>query len=170
MKPLSEPKQKKAEQLAFQSSEVLLEGFRIDLSAAPEKWLALSHEIGGRRLCAAMAHILSLMYRDRFGRAFLFSEPCMTFELLYHLNAYLWSRGLTRRRHVSTLLLTRAHIACACHSVEIDSTDVYRRSQRLMFRYFFGVRKEYRRSENDPYAARIGKRFVRIPFYRLFRK
>lgn len=167
MEPLTQTEQDTAAALLFSCTEILPEGFRIELSGTAERWAALSRAIGSRRLCAFAADVLAKAYRDTFRKPFLFSERCIAFEIRYHVNAYLWTRGLRRTRHVSTLLLSRARIERTCHSIEIDKTDVYRKSQRILFRYFFGIRPAYRRTQSDPYAKRIGTRWVRVPFYRL---
>ena len=167
MKPLTERQENTAGELLFRCAEVLKEGFRIDLSASPAAWAALSRELGSKRLCAWIAKTLSDAYERTFQTAFLFSERCMTFELKYHLNAYLAVKGFRHVRHVSTLFFPKSVIERTCHSIEIDTTDAYRLSQRIAFRYFFGVRKAYRRTEADPYAKKIGNRCVRIPLYRL---
>ena len=166
MKPLSEPETTKLHALLSRCTEVKAEGFRVDLSQEPKAWAALSRAIGARRLCAAAAKWLNDAYRAQFHRAFLFSVPCMTFELLYHLNAYLCVLGFRHTRHVSTLLFSKAVLEQKCRSIEIDTGDVYRRSQRLAFRYFFGIRKAYKRTEQDPYAKPVHGRYVRSPFYR----
>lgn len=166
MKALHEDERNRADALLAGCTEVLAEGFRIALFVDPEGWAELSCAVGARRLCAYAAGWLCAAYERQFGEPFLFSERCMTFELLYHLRAYLWVRGLCRVRHVTTLLFPRRTIKRTCRSVEIDRNDVYRLSQRIAFRYFFGIRGMYRRTEKDPYAKRIGGRYVRVPLYR----
>ena len=157
---------KEAQKTLLDCTEVLPEGFRIDLSAAPARWDALSRALGSRRLSIVCAETLEKTYEKRFHEPYLFSARCMAFEFRYHLNAYLSVKGFRKLRHVTTLILPRARIERTCRSVEIDCTDAYRWSQRLMFRYFFGVRKGYRRTPRDPYAKPRGSGFVRIPFYR----
>lgn len=167
MKALTNRERKTAKRLLSGCTEILPEGFRIDLSAYPERWDAVSRAIGTKRLCAWVSSALSSAFEARYGKPFLFSEPCMTFELKYHLNAYLFVKGLRHVRHVSTLLIPKRLLDRGCRSVELDVTDVYRLSQRFAFRYFFGIRKVCRRTDRDPYAKKIGARYVRIPFYRL---
>lgn len=167
MRPLTERERKTANELLFRCTEVKREGFCVDLSEDPDGWAALSREIGAKRLCAFAAEALSEAYAERFREAYLFSERCMTFELKYHLNAYLCVKGFRRVRHVSTLLFSRAVLDRKCRSIEIDTGDVYRFSQRLAFRYFFGIREPYRKTCRDPYARQVGSRWIRIPFYRL---
>ena len=167
MKRLSESEAKTAKKLLLRCTEVLPEGFRVDLSVEPDGWAALSRALGSKRLCAYVAETLRAMYRKRFSETFLFSVPCMTFELRYHLNAYLCVKGYRRTRHVTTLLFNKDMIERKCFSIEIDRNDVYRLTQRVMFRYFFGIDRMYRRTARDPYAKKLGGLYLRIPFYRL---
>ena len=167
MKQLTGQEAKTAKKLLLRSTEVLPEGFRIDLSERADEWAALSRELGSRRLCAFVAETLRSMYRKRFSETFLFSVRCMTFELMYHLNAYLCVKGLRRTRHVTTLLFSKARIERKCFSIEIDTGDVYRLSQRIAFRYFFGIDRVFRRTARDPYAKKLGGMYLRLPFYRL---
>ena len=168
MKPLTNRERKQAKKLLRDCTEILPEGFRIDLSEDPARWDAVSRAIGTKRLCAWVSSALSDAYEARYGTPFLFSERCMTFELKYHLNAYLCVKGLRRVRHVSTLPIPKRLLERGCRSVELDATDAYRLSQRLAFRYFFGIRRTLRRTDRDPYAKQIGKTYFRIPLYRLF--
>ena len=70
-------------------------------------------------------------------------------------------------RHVTTLLFDRNLIERKCRSIEIDANDVYRLTQRIAFRYFFGIDRVSRRTARDPDAIKLGGIYVRIPFYRL---
>lgn len=149
---------------------VLPEGFRIELHKNLPAWDDARKQYGVRALCAAVAARLDAAYREAYGEAFLFSPRCMAFELLYHLDAYLWTQGRGKRRHVTTLAFSREKLDASCRSVEIDVSDAYRIGQRLMFRYFFGVRREYRNTEQDPYAMLLSGRLVRVPFRHLFGK
>lgn len=168
MKPSVNPT-KTAQRTLLACTEVLPEGFRIDLSAAPEQWNALSRTLGSKALCRVCAETLEKAYEQQFREPFLFSARCMAFEFRYHLNAYLSVKGFRKLRHVTTLILKPNEIERTCHSIEIDRNDVYRLTQRLLFRYFFGIRKGYRRTARDPYAVERRGRFVRIPFFRLKR-
>lgn len=168
MKPLTEPERNTVTELALTCTEIKPDGFRIDLSKDPEAWAAQSRALGSKRLCAGVSKALSEAYEERYGTPFLFSERCLTFEIRYHLNAFLSIRGLRRVRHVSTLLFPKPVLERACRTIEIDTTDAYRFFQRLAFRYFFGIRADCRKTDRDPYMKRIGGRRVRVPFYRLF--
>ena len=167
MKRLNEQEAKDVNELLLRCTEVLPEGFRVDLSADPDRWAAFVRAFGSKRLCAFVAETLKSMYKKQFSEAFLFSVRCMTFELRYHLNAYLCVKGYRRMRHVTTLLFDRNLIERKCRSIEIDANDVYRLSQRIAFRYFFGIDRIFRRTARDPYAKKLGGVYLRIPFYRL---
>ena len=158
---------KDAANTLLRCTEILPEGFRIDLSAETEQWNALSRAMGSKALSLACAKTLERAYEKTYREPYLFSARCMAFEFRYHLNAYLAVKGFRKLRHVTTLLLKSARIERTCHSIEIDSGDVYRLTQRIAFRYFFGIRREYRRTDRDPYAKQRGDRYIRIPFYRL---
>ena len=166
MKPITEQEAKTVSALLDRCTEVKAEGFRVDLSREPQEWARLVRALGSKRLCAAVAQRLSELYAARFSEPFLFSVRCMTFEFRYHLNAYLCMLGLRRMRHVTTLLFAKTVLEQKCRSVEIDTGDVYRRSQRLAFRYFFGIAPRYRRTARDPYAKKVNGRYVRVPLYR----
>ncbi len=167
MKRLNGSEAKNARKLLLRCTEVLPEGFRVDLSVDPDGWAAMSRAVGSKRLCAFAAEALSSLYRAQFRKPFLFSVRCMTFELKYHLNAYLCVKGYRRVSHVSTLLFPASLIERKCRSIEIDTGDVYRLTQRTAFRYYFGIDRAFRRTADDPYAKKIGNRYFRIPFYRL---
>jgi hypothetical protein len=167
MKQLTGQEAKTAKKLLLRSTEVLPEGFRIDLSERADEWAELTRALGSKRLCAFVAETLRSLYRKRFSETFLFSVPCMTFELRYHLDAYLCVKGYRRTRHVTTLLFNKDLIERKCASIEIDTNDVYRLTQRLMFRYYFGIDRVFRRTARDPYAKKLGGIYVRVPFYRL---
>lgn len=158
----------KAELDALLSScvTILPEGFAVDLSINPGLWNWFVRNTGGRPFCDAVAEWLCSTFRKQYGSPFLFSESCVSYEFRYHLYAYLWAKGLQRFRPLSTALFSREHLIRSCHSVEIDINDAYRWMQRIAFRYFFGVRKEYRRTAHDPYAALFFGKFLRIPFFR----
>jgi hypothetical protein len=143
---------------------ILPEGFAVDLSLNPGLWNWFVRNVGGRSFCDAVAEWLCSAFRKQYGVSFLFSESCVSYEFRYHLYAYLWAKGLQRLRPLSTVLFSRDRLIRSCHSVEIDINDTYRWLQRIVFRYFFGVRKEYRRTAHDPYAAFIFGRTRRIPF------
>ena len=167
MKRLNGSEAKNAKKLLLRCTEVLPEGFRVDLSVDPDGWAEMTRALGSKRLCAFVAETLSKAYRKRFSEAFLFSVRCMTFEFMYHLNAYLCVKGYRRTRHVTTLLLKKNVIERKCFSIEIDKGDVYRLSQRMAFRYFFGIDRVYKRTARDPYAKKLGGVYFRVPFYRL---
>ena len=107
MKALNEPEPETVRAMLLRCAKTLPEGFCVDLSADPQGWAAASRAIGSKRLCRGVADLLCGAYEAQYGEPFLFSERCMTFELKYHLNAYLSVKGLRRLRHVTTLLFPK---------------------------------------------------------------
>ena len=116
--------------------------FSLDLTSAPERWDAVIRRLGREEAYARLAELLCGEFRRINGREFLFSDDCVAYELGYHIDAYLWSRGFRGYpRHVTTLLFSRASHDRHCRSVEIDEKDLHDFRQRLIFRYRRGLRK-----------------------------
>lgn len=161
-----EPTTEAIEALLAPCTRVLPEGFAVDLFLGLAAWDELVRAHGGQRLCRACAVWLCDAYQKAFGEPFLFSERCVAYELWWHLSAYRYAKGLSRVRPFAALPFSRARLDRSCHSVEIDTNDVYRWTQRLIFRYFFGVRAVYRGTDRDPYALPLGKGLCRVPLYR----
>ncbi len=143
---------------------ILPEGFQIMLYKDPSSWQEAVKAYGSKAVCNTVAEWLSESYRRTFGAAFLFSDACLSFEFQYHLNAYLCTQGLRHLRHITTFAIPKKLLERACRSVEIDTNDIWKWSQRLMFRYFFGIRKELKCTERDPYCRRLFGTVRRIPF------
>ncbi len=162
----NEPTTQTVTALLTPCTKVLPEGFAIDLSCDLAAWDELVRSLGGRRLCRAAAAWLTEAYQKTFGEPFLFTERCIAYELWWHLSAYRWTQGLSRVRPLAALPFPKKRLERACRSVEIDTNDIYRWSQRLIFRYFWGVRPVYRRTARDPYALPLGGRLRRVPLSR----
>ena len=155
---------KELDALLFSCVTLLPEGFAVDLSLNPGLWSYYVSSFGGKALCDTVAAWLCSAFFEQFGESFLFSTPCVSHEFRYHLYAYLWTQGLKRLRPLSTALFSRKRLIRSCQSVEIDVNDAYRWTQRIVFRYFFSVRKEYQRTDRDPYSIRIFGKYLRVPF------
>ena len=128
-------------ELALAGLTVQSDCFSLDLTAAPERWYGVIRRLGRKQAYACLARILCGEFQRVNGREFLFSDRCVAFELGYHMDAFLWSRGFRGcRRHITTLLFSRASLDRHCRTVEIDEKDLYNFRQRLMFRYRRGLR------------------------------
>ena len=127
-------------------------GFSIDLKTAPDRWYRCVSALGIRECCSFIAEALCREYLARFGREFLFSAPCVAWEIHYHLEAYLWAMGYPGcRRNITTYLFTRKKLILHCQEIDISVSDVFSRRQRLMFGYKKGVRPVYRNTPADPF-------------------
>lgn len=134
-------------------------GFSIDLKAAPEAWHRCVTALGIRESCAVMAEALCGEYQSRYGREFLFSAPCVAWEIRFHLAAYLWAMGYPGyRRNITTYLFTRKKLITHCQEIDISVSDVFSRRQRVMFGYKKGVRPVYRNTGADPFRRGGAKR------------
>lgn len=132
-------------------------GFSIDLKAAPERWHRCVSALGLRRSCDLMAEELCREYAARYGREFLFSAKCVSFEIRYHLAAYLWAAGYPGyRRNITTYLFSREKLIRHCQEIDISVSDVVSRKQRVMFGYKKGVRPVYRNTPADPFRRGSG--------------
>ena len=127
-------------------------GFSIDLKKAPDRWHRCVSALGLRESCAVMADALCGEYQSRYGREFLFSAPCVAWEIRYHLAAYMWAMGHPGyRRNVTTYLFSRKKLILHCQEIDISTADIASRRQRIMFGYKRGVRPVYRSTGADPF-------------------
>ena len=143
--------------LLSESASYFDTGFSIDLKGAPDRWYRCASALGLRECCGLMAEALCREYRERFGREFLFTAPCVAFEIRYHLAAYLWAMGYPGcRRNITTYLFTRKKLILHCQEIDISVGDVSSRRQRVMFGYKKGVRPVYRNTPSDPFRRGPG--------------
>ncbi len=132
-------------------TEIREDGFSIRLDERAAEWDKAIRSLGRRRAYDRMAALLCALYREKFKRDFLFTEKCMSFEIRYHADAYFAVTLGGYPRHISTLLFSRAALISHCREIDISVDDVESLRQRLMFRYRSGVRRCYRRTEQDPF-------------------
>lgn len=142
--------------LTEKHTDITENGFSIHLDAERELWDAAIRAAGRRSAYRQMAEQLCRMYRERFGREFLFTERCMAFEIQFHADAYLAVTVGGYPRHVGTLPFSRDALIEHCCSIEIDVEDVKSLRQRLMFRYRQGIRPCYKGTEADPFKPLYG--------------
>ena len=143
--------------LLFENTAFFETGFSVDLKAAPERWHAVVSALGIRDACVRMAEALCRRYQALYGREFLFSVPCVAFELRYHLAAYLWAMGYPGYgRHITTFLFSREKLILHCQEIDISTEDAASLRQRAMFGYRKGVRPVYRSTPADPFRRGSG--------------
>ncbi len=127
-------------------------GFAIDLESQQERWNSFLKKTGLHAGYRLMADGLSEVYRERYGRPYLFTENCMAYEIEYHADAFFWARGYRGyRRNITSFLFSREKLISHCRVIDISTDDTASRRQRLMFRYRRGVRPEYRNTPMDPF-------------------
>lgn len=119
-------------------------GISLDLRKDPAGWDAVLRALGRKEACRLLAERVRGNYLAQTGKEFPFTEPCVAYELGYHISAYLWSIGYRgHRRHITTRLFTRKALERHCSTVEIDEESVRDFRQRVVFHY----RKGYHRTE-----------------------
>lgn len=142
--------------LCLRSTAISEKGFAVDLRGETARWQALVADLGRKEAYRLAAATLCEAYERRYGRAFLFSEACVAFEIAYHADAYFWTRGFRHPgRHLTTLLFERQKLARHCEVIDISTDDIAVTKQRLMFGYAAGVRPCYRKTERDPFERRL---------------
>lgn len=139
------------EELCKAHTEVRKDGFSIHLDDAQTEWNSAIHAAGRKPAYRAMANYLSKLYREQYGREFLFSERCMAFEIQFHADAYLAMTVGGYPRHIATLPFSRKSLISHCRVIDISEDDVKSVKQRFMFGYRRGVREQLRGTERDPF-------------------
>lgn len=144
------------EDLVRQNTDVSEEGFSIHLDTVRDEWDREIRAAGRKPAYRRMADELARLYREQFGREFLFTERCMAFEIQFHTDAYMAVTVGGYPRHPSTLFFSRAALVSHCRSIEISKEDVKSLRQRLMFRYRFGIRPCYKKTDENPFKPIYG--------------
>lgn len=103
-----------------------------------------------------MSAYLCQKYEDNFGKAYLFTNECVAYEIEYHVDAYMRAQGYKQyRRNITTYVFSKQCLIDHCKTVDISTKDVENLKQSIMFRYKKGVRAEYKNTANDPYSKPI---------------
>ena len=131
-------------------------GFSINIEAAASEWNACIQEIGVSEAYDYMAHYLCQEYKNKYGKEYLFREECVSYEIEYHVDAYMCKMGYSGyHRNITTFAMTKEYIISHCSTVDISTASVTDWMQSFMFQYYEGVRFEYRNTSKDPYATKI---------------
>ena len=127
-------------------------GFTIDLETAAAEWDSCMKEIGIQQAYDYMSSYLCQEYLDIYGEEFLFSNACVSYEIEYHVDAYMCMKGFSGySRNVTTLIFNKDYLIDHCKVVNISTRDVTNVKQALMFDYRNGIRSKYVGTDKDPY-------------------
>ena len=109
-----------------------------------------------------IANQLCNQYESNYGEAFLFSNECVSYEIEYHIDAYMCATDHGGyNRNITTYFFSFDSLKLHCRMVDISTDDVYDYKQSTMFGYMNGIRKEYQYTDKDPfYYARIVQRIT----------
>ncbi len=130
-------------------------GFSIDLGHDTEDWHRAIRTIGVKTACRYMAEHVCREYERRFGKAFLFSDACVAYEIKYHLDAYMVICGYGGyHRNMAAAILPGPLGTSRCKEIDISAGDARDLKQRIVFHYKKGIRDCYRGTKDDPFRRR----------------
>ena len=134
-------------------------GFSIDIESETASWDASIKKLGIQEAYDYMSDYLCQKYNDAYGEEFLFSNKCVSYEIEYHVDAYMCMMGYKGYwRNVTTLWFSDDELIAHCKSVDISTNDTGDRLQKTVFGYKKGIRDCYKYTDRDPYAKR--KKFL----------
>ena len=133
-------------------TQVREDGFSIDIEAEAAAWHAASFALGPKQAYRRMAQQICSLYREKYGRPFLFMEKCVAYEIEFHYDAFMLMHGFRGYiRNVATMLYTKKQLISHCRVIDISTDDISNLKQRLMFGYRRGVRPELKFTRSDPF-------------------
>ena len=131
-------------------------GFSIDIDSEDDAWNNCIISIGVQESYDYMSDYLRQKYNDTYGKEFLFSNKCVSYEIEYHVDAYMCMKGYNGyHRNITTYLYSKDSLIEHCKSVDISTKDVKNFKQRIMFGYYSGIRDCYKYTADDPYAMKV---------------
>lgn len=146
----------KLEELLDKYAAVEEWGFTIDIESETKEWDACIKEIGVQDAYDYMSTYLCNKYKDTYGEEFLFSNDCVSYEIEYHVDAYMCIKNYPGySRHVSTYVFSKDELDVRCKQVDISTKDVFNLKQMVMFDYKSGIRSCYWYTEKDPYRRAV---------------
>ncbi len=141
----------KLEMLLKRYSRIVPDGFAVDIRDH-EAWDEVLKQTGIRSGYDFMAEWLCRAYYEKYGEEFLFHEKCVSYEIEYHIDAYMTLKGHKGYiPHVSVHLMPKGYLERNCEEINISVNDVGNVKQETMFHYRKGIREIYRNTEKDPY-------------------
>ncbi len=137
----------------------------LDMDQELDVVLYLSEYYGIGYICDAIALAACEKYCEMYGRDFLLSTICVSYEIEEHIYAYLWSKDLRPLPNVLAAgfsmkkILTGRYSASsvydATRTIDIYEKDVWDNgigTQAWIFDYRNGIRNCYLGTEWDPWA------------------
>ena len=142
------------DQLLDKYATVSEDGFTINLEDETEEWNSCIKEIGVQQAYDYMSDYLCQKYEATYEKEFLFSNECVSYEIEYHVDAYMCMKGYSGySRNITTFIFRKESLVGHCKVINISTNDTDDFKQAVMFGYMNGIRSQYRGTDKDPYAA-----------------
>ena len=130
-------------------------GFSINLDDVAPLWNARIQEIGTQEAYDYMSNYLCSKYYELYGEEFLFSNECVSYEIEYHIDAYMCMQEYSGySRNITTYVFSKTYLIAHCKTVDIYVTDVDNRKQSTMFGYKNGIRECYKETDKNPFRKK----------------
>jgi len=123
-------------------TEINEEGFKVHLKDAEPLWDNYAKSVDVQTLYDELSAYLCDEYYNNYGKEFLFSNECVSYEIEYHMDAYMHVNGYSGYyRNVTTLIFSKKYLIEHCKIIDISVRDVSNFKQRTMFNYKKGIRE-----------------------------
>ena len=140
------------ENLLDEYTDISPTGFAIDINTDHKRWDRCIKALGVQAAYDYMSEYLCQKYWDKYGLEFLFTEECVSYEIEYHVDAYMCMMGYSGyKRNFTTWFFTKSELVDRCGTVNISTKDIDSFLQSTMFGYKKGIRRRTDFSVPDPH-------------------
>lgn len=142
-------------ELIEKSTDISEEGFSIHIDEDTDLWHTCLEKVGHAQGYSMMAVTICELYKQQFGKEFLFTEKCVKNEIAYHVDCYMQTLGYKGYSlRIANILLSKTRILNSCSVIDIYTYDVNSFLQRTLFRYKKGIRPIYKNTSSDPFKKK----------------
>ena len=155
-------KREDLDNLILKYATIRKDGFQIDIATDTDAWDSAIKAYGIQQSYDYISNQLCNQYSSKYGESFLFSNDCVSYEIEYHVDAYMCVTDHDGyNRNITTYVYSNDSLKLHCCSIDISTNDVLDVKQSTIFGYMNGIREEYQYTSKDPfYFARIVKRII----------
>lgn len=127
-------------------------GFSISIEDETERWDHCLKQLGIHHGYDYMAEVVCNLYKNKYGKEFLFSNKCVSYEIEYHTDGYMYVMGYKGYiRNVTSYLFSKEELIEHCRVIDISTRDINNFRQRTMFNYKGGIRECYKNTAENPF-------------------
>jgi RHS repeat-associated protein len=155
-------KREDLDNLILKYATIRKDGFQIDIATDTDAWDSAIKAYGIQQSYDYISNQLCNQYSSKYVESFLFSNDCVSYEIEYHVDAYMCVTGHDGyNRNITTYAYSNDSLKLHCCSIDISTNDVFDVKQSTIFGYMNGIRVEYQYTSKDPfYSARIVQRII----------